>query len=254
MEDIKIIDVNPGNVLEHSLFCVKDIKNPAFVGKQNWFQKRHKEGLRMKILKGQGGRLIAFIEYLPAEFAWRPVNADNYMFIHCMFVYSNADKKKGYATMLINACEEDARLRNMYGTTVMTSKGTWITDRRVFEKTGFTEVDKKERFELMAKKIHSGAPDPGLIDWTANRKRFKGWHLLYADQCPWHDKSAGMLKETAVEYGFDLKITKIKSAREAKQAPSGFGVFNLLHDGKLLEDHYISKARFRNIIHKELNI
>ena len=86
------------------------------------------------------------------------------------------------------------------------------------------------------------------------RERFKGWHLLYADQCPWHDKSAGMLKETAVEYGFDLKITKIKSAREAKQAPSGFGVFNLLHDGKLLEDHYISKARFRNIINKELNI
>ncbi|MBO0323241.1 hypothetical protein J0X14_13110 [Muricauda sp. CAU 1633] len=31
-------------------------------------------------------------------------------------------------------------------------------------------------------------------------------------------------------------------------------VFNLLHYGKLLEDHYISHTRFRNIVRNELNV
>lgn len=47
-------------------------------------------------------------------------------------------------------------------------------------------------------------------------------------------------------------IRELKSAEEAKSAPSGFGVFSLVHNGELLEDHYISKTRFENIIRKEL--
>ena len=70
--------------------------------------------------------------------------------------------------------------------------------------------------------------------------------------CPWHEKSAFDLLNTAMDFGIDLKVTKIKTAKEAKNAPSGYGVFNLLHDGKLLEDHYISATRFKNIIKKEL--
>ncbi len=50
------------------------------------------------------------------------------------------------------------------------------------------------------------------------------------------------------EYGSELKISKITTAQEARQAPSGFGVLSLLHDGKLLEDHYISETRFRKIL------
>ena len=51
-----------------------------------------------------------------------------------------------------------------------------------------------------------------------------------------------------MDYGMDLKVTKLETAQEAKNAPSGFGVFNLLHDGKLLEDHYLSATRFKNIL------
>jgi hypothetical protein len=48
-----------------------------------------------------------------------------------------------------------------------------------------------------------------------------------------------------------LKI-KIALDSEGKQlAPSGFGTFSLLKDGKLLEDHYISRTRFENILKKE---
>jgi len=42
------------------------------------------------------------------------------------------------------------------------------------------------------------------------------------------------------------------SAREAQNAPSYYGVFNLLWNGRLLADHYVSKGRFKNILRKEI--
>lgn len=251
---MKIINVTPENVLEHTLFCVKDVKNPGFLNKQKWFGQTYREGLRIKILKDHQDKPIAFIEYVPGENAWRPVEADNYMFIHCMFVYYNKDKNKGNGSMLIRTCEEDATANKMLGLAVLTSKGSFIADQRLFKKNGFIEVQRKDRFELMVKKFNAGSPHPKLIDWTANREKFKGWHLVYADQCPWHEKSVTDLKAAAEEFGVKLNVKKITTVKEAKSAPSGFGVFSLLHNGKLLEDHYISQTRFKNILRKELKI
>jgi len=44
----------------------------------------------------------------------------------------------------------------------------------------------------------------------------------------------------------------LNSAREAQNAPSYYGVFNLVWNGRLLSDHYVSKGRFKNILRKEL--
>ena len=107
-------------------------------------------------------------------------------------------------------------------------------------------------FELMCKKWEPITKAPELIDWTENQKKYKGWHLVYADQCPWHEKSVFALLNTALDYGIDLNVTKLNNANEAKEAPSGYGVFSLLHNGRLIEDHYLSATRFRNILKKEL--
>ncbi|AKA34250.1 GNAT family N-acetyltransferase [Flagellimonas lutaonensis] len=254
MDPINIISVTPQNVKEQTLFCVKDITNPGFENKRIWFEKRYAEGLRMKILKGENDKMIGFIEYVPAEYAWRPLDADGFMFIHCMYVYSKKDRNKGYGSTLINEAEKDAKARGMAGVCVMASKGAWIADKGIFEKNGFQQVDKKGRFELLSKKWDAKAPDPKLHDWTVQQKKYKGWHLLYADQCPWHEKSVEALLNTAMDYDIDLKVIKLKTAKEAKNAPSGYGVFSLLHNGKLLEDHYISATRFRNILKKELGM
>jgi len=248
----KIIDVTTENVQHETLFCVRDLKNPGFNIKQKWFNNTYQEGLKLKILKSSDDIPIAFIEYVPAENAWRPVCAPGYMFIHCMYIYYKDDKNRGFGSILVNACEEDARSQDMLGVTVMTSKGTWITNKTLFEKNGVEQVDKKGRFELMVKKFNEDTPDPQLIDWTVNQDKYQGWHLIYADQCPWHEKSVQMLKEVAEEASIVLNINKITTAKEAQNAPSGFGTFSLLYNGKLLEDHYLSQTRFRNILKKEL--
>jgi hypothetical protein len=247
-----IIDVTPENVQEETLFCIKDIKKPGFLSKRIWFEKQYKLGLRMKILKDNTDKMIGFIEYIPIINAWRPVTGNNYMFIHCMYVYPNKNKNKGYGSLLIKEVENAAKIEKMDGICAITSKGAWISDKRIFENNGFVQVDQRGRFELLSKKWEPEAQEPEIIDWTANQKKYKGWHLVYADQCPWHEKSVIALLNTALDFGIDLHVTKLRNANEAKEAPSGFGVFSLLKDGKLIEDHYLSATRFRNILKKEL--
>ena len=251
MENLKIIEVTPINAKAETLFCVKDVSNPGFEHKRKWFEKRYDEGLRMKILKDAKGKMIGFIEYVPVEYAWRPIDATNFMFIHCMYVYSKHDRKKGYGSQLIGEAERDAKAQNMVGLCVMASKGPWIANKEIFEKNDFREVDSRGRFELLAKKWNSKTADPKLFDWTIQQKKYQGWHLLYADQCPWHEKSVEAILNVAMDHGIELKVKKMQTAREAKNAPSGFGVFSLLHNGKLLEDHYLSASRFRNMLKKE---
>lgn len=249
---MKIIDVTPDNVLEETLFCARDIKNPGFDIKRRWFEKSYKDGLRIKILKNSKNGPVAFIEYIPADYAWRPVLAPGFMFIHCMNIYYRGDKNKGNGSLLIKACEEDSKKSNMKGVVVMTSNGSWIADKSTFEKNGYIKKDSLGRFELMVKKFIVEVEGPKLIDWTKDHHKYNGWNLLYSDQCPWHDKSVQTLIQTAKDSGIDLKVKKINSSKEAQNAPSGFGTFALLHNGKLLEDHYLSQTRFNNILKKEI--
>ena len=154
--------------------------------------------------------------------------------------------------MLIGDAEKEAKLRGLDGVCVITSKGGWLANKTLFEKNGFEQIEAKDRFELLAKTWNTKAIKPKFHNWTDQQKKYKGWHLLYADQCPWNEKSVAAILNVAMDYDVDLKVTKLKTVEEAKMAPSGFGVFNLLHNGKLLDDHYLSATRFRNILKKEL--
>lgn len=242
-----IISVTPQNVDTYGLFCVKSKKNPGYVNKRSWFLQEYPKGLRLKILQDEAGRQLGFIEYTAAEHAWRPVEAPNHLFIHCMFIYKNEDKGRGFASMLIQDCLEDARQQGKAGVAAMSSEGAWITNRRIFLKNGFRQADQRGRFELMHFPLMDG-PAPRLKDWEARQGNYQGWHLLYASQCPWHQKCAEELQGCASARGIGLQVAEITEAAAAQSAPSGFGVFALLKDGQLLEDHYISKTRFKNIL------
>ncbi|MFP2997330.1 GNAT family N-acetyltransferase [Spongiivirga sp. MCCC 1A20706] len=249
---MNIISVTPQNVTEETLFCIKNIKSPGFERKRKWFEKRYAEGLQIKILKNELDKMVGFVEYVPSDSAWRPIEAANFMFIHCMYIYSKSDRNQGYGSLLVNEAINDAKKNGMYGVCTMTSKGSWLAGKTLFEKNGFSQIAKKDRFELLSLKWDANAENPKFLDWTSKQTAYNGWHLLYADQCPWHEKSVEAMINEAKNMGVNLKVTKITTAQEAKNAPSGFGVFNLLHNGRLLEDHYLSATRFRNILKKEL--
>ena len=249
---MKLIEVTPENALKETYFCIKDKKRQGFQDKHHWFKQRHKEGMRIKILKSDDDKMIGFIEYVPAKYAWRPIDADNYMFIHCIYIYSKKQRSKGYGATLIEDAENEAKSRGLDGLCAMTSTGGWMANKSLFEKNGFQQVESKDRFELLSKSWAKNTETPRLLDWHSEQKKYKGWHLMYSDQCPWNEKSAEAILNVAMDYGIDLKVSKISTLKQAKSAPSGFGVFNLLRDGRLLEDHYISHTRFKNIVNNEL--
>jgi hypothetical protein len=71
-------------------------------------------------------------------------------------------------------------------------------------------------------------------------------------RCRPRSAPAADLSEMAAEHGLELKVTVLKNAREAQNAPSYYGVFSLVWNGRLLADHYVSKGRFKNLLQKEI--
>jgi len=249
---MKIVLITPDNIDDHGLFCIKDIKSEGYKHKKNWFVKNYQLGLKIILSFDEEGKQSGYMEYMPGEIAWRPVHAPNYYFIQCMFVYPNKNRQKGLGSDLIKFCIEDAVRNKKDGVCSMTSNGTWIKSKKLFLKNKFFEVEKLERFELMAHRISEEHLFPHFIDWTKNRDQYIGWHLIYADQCPWHYKAVEMMEETADKHGVKLIVHRLTESEQIRSAPSGFGSFSLMKDGKLLEDHYLSKRRFETILESNL--
>jgi GNAT superfamily N-acetyltransferase len=251
-DNVRIIDVTTDNISETGLYCIKDKKTAGYKSKVEWYKSNIENGLKIKIATDYQGKHLGFIEYIPSEFAWRPIKANNYLFIQCILIFLNEVKEKGLGSRLLKICEEDAKKSNKSGICALSSEGAWLANKSLYEKNGFIVGDSLGRFELMVKSFDSRTSKPGIIDWTKQQTKYQGWNLIYSDQCPWHEKSITDLKQSASDKGITLKVTKLKSPREAQNAPSGFGTFALIKDGKLLEDHYLSKKRFENIIKQEI--
>jgi len=81
--DVKVVCIDAGNVAQHGFFCYKSKrKSEGYRRKLHWLEQRFSEGMKIRIVY-ESGRCIGFIEYIPGEFAWRAVHAQDYMVIHC---------------------------------------------------------------------------------------------------------------------------------------------------------------------------
>ncbi|UCH85126.1 MAG: hypothetical protein JSW50_05405 [Candidatus Latescibacterota bacterium] len=256
MTEFTIFTVDSSNIEAHGMFCVKNKKHPGYVAKREWLRRRFKEGLRFKQIIAPGDKLAGFLEYIPGEYTWRVVEARGYLVIHCLWVESKKSPYKGMASALLDACMDDARSAGKKGVTVVASDGPWMVGKSVFIKNGFEQVDETPpHFQLLAKRIGSARPPTFPTDWDKRLFRRKSLQLLYTDQCPFIGKAVRELPPVAKRYGTRLRIVEIKSAAEArKRFASPYGMFNLVHDGRLLADHAISATRFKNILERELNL
>ncbi|MBN2893926.1 MAG: YoaP domain-containing protein [Bacteroidales bacterium] len=247
----KIIDVTSDNFEKYGFYCVKNQKSSGYAAKKEWFTQSCNSSVTIKMAVDEKDKNLGFLEFSDSEHAWRPVSAENYLFINCIMVHGKKDRNKNVASKLINSVVDDAISKGKSGVCVMTSKGSWIADSSVFEKNSFKIVEKIGRFELLVRVLDENSALPVFINWEKNLAKYQGWNLIYADQCPWHEKSVTDMKQVAKEQNIELNIIKLETPKEAQNAPSGFGTFSIVYNGKLIEDHYISKTRFKNILLKE---
>jgi len=251
-ENMLIVDVNARNITEHpEVICFINPKHPSYPLKVRWLRKRFGEGLKIKLLCGKNEkRCFGFIEYMPGEFAWRAVEAKDYLFIHCLWIYKNSNKNKGFGSLLVGECIKDAVEGGKKGVAVIASDGPFIAGREIFLKNGFRMIETSGSYGLLVRQIKKSNL-PKFSDREAELNRYRGWHVIYSLQCPWAARSTGEMKKVSDRRGIKIRFRELKTARQAQRAPSAYGVFTLLHDGKILADHYISPRRFGNILDKE---
>ena len=251
--DTEIVTINRQNLASYpDAVCFINSKHPAHSLKIQWIEKQLEAGLRIKLLYTEGKKKAAgYIEYIRGEHAWRAVTAKNYMFIHCIYIYPNENKKRGLGTLLIDECITDARHNNCSGVAVITSSRAFMAANGLFLKCGFHPADNDGRGnELLIYKLNDG-PVPVINDWKSQLPMYKGLHIVYTRQCPWVARLVEEIRESGLHKRLNFNITELKTAREAQNGPALYTTLSVIYNGRILADRYISPTRLNNILKKE---
>jgi hypothetical protein len=249
--DIEIIDLTPENITEYGVCGYKDIKkNPEIKRKAEWFGKYYPKGLRTKIILSKTGGYQGMLEYIPGKYAHRPVNAEGYMFIHCIWVgFKKEFKGHGLASALIDECIKDAQKSNMQGVAVVTRQGPFMAKKDIFLKKGFNVVDAVQPdFELLALKFDEKAENPEFRNMTLEAYNKKGLTVIRSAQCPYSVKNVEAIIETAKNLNIKADLVELEDSESAQLTPCAFGTFCIIYDGEVISHHPISNTRFENIM------
>ena len=258
MDNVEIIDLNPENIAEYGVCGYKDVKKHLELRKKiEWFSDYYPKGLRIKIIYSDKGGYQGMIEYIPGEYAHRPVDALGYLFIHCIFVgFKKEFKGKGYASLLIDECIKEAKEKNMSGVAVVTRKSSFMADKGIFVKRGFQIVDSsKPDFYLLAFKFDPRSKDPRFkTNMNEILKKYsKGLTLIRSVQCPYTEKNVNAILGSAKEkFGLKVDLIDLKDSASVQNTPCAFGSFCLIFNGEIISYHPISNTRFENIIKKKI--
>ena len=185
-EKYSIKTVDTSNIDEHCFFCtMSKPKSHGYLQKRAWLEARIAEGMQIKILHEISGREVAFIEYIPGEHACRAVNAPGYLEIHCLRVVGKG-KGKGYGSLLLQECLQEARALGKHGVAMLTSDRIWLADKRILMKNGFAQVDQAPPcFQLMVANFGSGMQPCLPVDWEQLAQTFgPDLTVVRTAQCP----------------------------------------------------------------------
>lgn len=236
---------------EHICCAITEKKGETCVSsKKQWLRQRMEEGLVFLKLDVRGK---VFIEYLPAEAAWAPVDAADYMYIDCFWV-SGKYKGEGYSNVLLAECIADAKAKGKAGLVVLSSKKKkpYLSDPGYLKHKGFLVADTcQPHYELLylpfskeaaVPKFRSCAKEPAVSG--------DGWVLYYTNQCPHTAKYVPILAEAAAEKGIGLKTVKIDSREAAQNGPNPFTTYALFHDGKFVTNEILSVKSFDKLLNQ----
>ena len=254
---MQIFDLTPDNIADYGVCGYKDVKKHLELRRKiDWFREYYPKGLRIKALFSKRGGYQGMLEYIPGKYAHRPVDAEGYMFIHCIFVgFKKEFKGKGYASSLIDECIKESKNANMQGVAVVTRKGPFMAKKDIFIKKGFVLTDKAEPdFELLVLKSNQEAANPKFRNMKKYLEKYeKGLFIIRSVQCPYTEKNVNAILESAKDK-FNLKanLIALKNSNDVQNSPCAFGTFCIIYNGEIISYHPISNTRFENIMKKKI--
>lgn len=234
----EFIQLHKDNIVSEHICCAISDKKCAsgYQAKKDWLTKEFDNGY---VFRRIDKRAKVFVEYGPAENAWIPISAPNFLNINCFWV-SGKYKKKGYGKALLKTAVEDAKKQGKDGlvTVAGTKKFHFMSDTKWLLKQGFEEVERTlSGFSLLVKKVHPKAVTP---KFNASVKSGEcpdknGIVVYYSNRCPFAEFHAkDSMAETARKRKLPLKLIKLRTIEEAQHAPSPATIFSLFLNGKFM--------------------
>ena len=241
MEFIKVTEENLER--EHICCAISNNKDCQVMAKKNWMKEQLKEGL--VFLKGNV-RGKCLIEYMPAENAWMPIEAEGYMYINCFWI-SGQFKGKGYANQLLEECIRDSKEKGKKGLCIRASakKKPFLSEGDYLKYKGFRVADTAEPFFELLYLPFKEADIPRFKDCVKNPQiKEDGYVLYYTHQCPFTAKYVPVLEQAAKEHNISFKSILINSKEDAQNMPVASTTYALFLDGKFVTNEILSEKKF----------
>ncbi len=234
----KYITLTKENIdTEHICCAFSDKKCSAgYEMKKTWLKKEFDNGY---VFRRLDARAKVFIEYVPAEKAWIPVDAENYFMINCFWV-SGQYKGQGHAKALLQSAIDNAKAQGKNGlvTVVGTKKFHFMSDTKWLLGQGFETAEKlPDGFSLLALKLDNNASNPAFKACVKSGKceEKNGLVVYYTNRCPFTDYYVnGSLWLLAQENNIPLKIIKLETMEQAQHAPTPATIFSIFYNGNFL--------------------
>jgi GNAT superfamily N-acetyltransferase len=238
MTEAKFIRLTKENIGKEHICCAFSDKKckESYELKKEWLKKEFDNGY---VFRRMDERAKVFIEYGPAEKAWAPIEAPNYLLINCFWV-SGQYKGKGHAKTLLQYAIDDAQAQGKDGlvTIVGTSKFHFMSDTQWFLKQGFETCEKLPYgFSLLVKKLNSQAVHPKFKETVASGacEYKEGITVYYSNRCPFTEYHINnSLPETAKNRNLPLHIVKLATMEQAQSSPTPATIFSLFYNGKFV--------------------
>ncbi len=248
MEYIKVTKDNLDS--EHICCAISNNNDIQVSSKKAWLKERFDDGL---VFLKSTERGKCFIEYIPAENAWNPIDAGGYLYIDCLWV-SGSFKGHGYSTDLLSACIEEAGANQKYGLCILSAakKKPFLSDPKFLKHKGFSVCDEADNgIELWYLPLVDNAPLPKIKPCAKHPHIDElGYVLYYTSQCPFNAKYVPVIEKIAKEKAVSFKAIHLQSKEQAQNVPTPITTYALFYNGSYLTNEQMNDKRFLKLLEK----
>jgi len=231
-----LIKLSDKNIADEHICCAFSDKKCAtgYQKKKDWLKSEFNNGYTFQKMDVRGK---VFIEYVPIEHSWLPLEGSNFMVINCFWV-SGQFKGQGNGKKLLNQCKKDAK--NMDGIIAISSdkKRPFMSDPKFLKAQGFEIIDEAPPFfKLWGLKTNANANWPKIKQsaksGTCPNK--KGITAYYSNTCPFTDFYTNqVLREYAKEKNVPIEIIHLKSQSDGQKMPIPWVINSVFYNGELV--------------------
>jgi ribosomal protein S18 acetylase RimI-like enzyme len=234
---MEYIDLSKSNLSTEHICCAFSDKKcqEGYEAKKRWLFHEFDNGY---VFKRLDERAKVFIEYGPAEQAWLPVIAPDYLALGCFWV-SGKYKGKGHGKQLLADAIKDAKQQCKKGlvTVVGKKKNHFMSDTKWLIKQGFQVCDEAPNgFVLLCLSFEPGSQSPSFPQHVKRPNiDAHGCVVYYSNKCPYSEYHVThSLVESCEKRDIPLKVIKLETMEQAQGCPSPATIFSLFYLGEFI--------------------